>query len=61
MANEATVDPARTAPLYTITIDGPGGVINNVLAVVQDALERSGFAVEVVNSHPHFGTLGERL
>lgn len=37
---------------YNITITGPGGCINNLLEVIQSALEVRGISVEVENDHP---------
>ena len=50
---------------YTITISGPGGCVNNLLVVIQKALEDYHFKVEVNNPHPpemssesHLGFVG---
>lgn len=48
-------------PDYEVKITGPGGCINNVLAVIQKALQDAGFTVTVDNDHPIEKSLEDRL
>lgn len=46
---------------YDVKISGPGMCINNVLAVVQDALKKAGFIITVDNDHPPENGVAEHL